>query len=74
MGRYHPAETIISELRAAGIEPSEVRQAKKHFKIYFVLNGKSRHVVCANTPSDWRAARNNRSMVRRIIRQEKVQF
>ena len=74
MGIYHPTATIISELRAAGIEPSEVRQTHKgHHKVYFILNGKSRHIVCANTPSDWRAEKNNRSMVRRLIKQEKIQ-
>jgi hypothetical protein len=38
MGRYHPTETIITELRAAGIKPSEVRQGKiGHKKIYFTF-------------------------------------
>ena len=70
MGRYDPTETTVSELQAAGIEPTEVKvSGKGHFKIYFNLCGKSRFIMCANSPSDWRAEQNNRSLVRRILRQ-----
>ena len=59
MGRYDPTETTVSELQAAGIEPTEVKvTGKGHFKIYFNLCGKSRFIVCANSPSDWRTERN----------------
>jgi hypothetical protein len=71
MGRYDPIAATITELRAAGIKPIEVKQTGAgHHKIYFNLNGKRRFIVCANTPSDWRAEHNNRSTVRRIIKQE----
>ena len=71
MGRYDPTETTISELQAAGIEPTEVKvTGKGHFKIYFNLCGQSRFIVCANSPSDWRAEQNNRSLVRRIIKRK----
>jgi hypothetical protein len=70
MARYDPTETTISELQAAGIEPTEVKvSGKGHYKIYFNLCGKSRFIVCANSPSDWRAKRNSRGVVRRILRQ-----
>ena len=72
MGRYNPTAAATDELRHAGIEPTEVKQSGGgHHKIYFILNGKPRFIVCANSPSDWRAERNNRSIVRRIINQTK---
>jgi hypothetical protein len=72
MGKYDPTEATVAELRAAGIKPTEVKQTHKgHHKIYFNLNGKRRFIVCANTPSDWRAEHNNRSTVRRILKQTK---
>jgi hypothetical protein len=73
MGRHDPTEATISELRAAGIKPTEVKQTNGgHQKIYFDLNGKRRFIVCAATPSDWRAEQNNRSTVRRILKQESM--
>jgi hypothetical protein len=72
MSKHDPTAVTINELQAAGIEPTEVKQSGGgHHKIYFILNGKPRFIVCANSPSDWRAERNNRSIVRRIINQTK---
>jgi hypothetical protein len=69
MGRYDPLAATVEELRAAGIKPTEVKQTGGgHHKIYFNHNGKRRFIVCANTPSDWRAEHNNRSTVRRILK------
>jgi hypothetical protein len=71
MGRYDPTAVKISQLRAAGIKPTEVRHTGGgHHEIYFNLNGKGRFIVCAHSPSDWRAEQNNRSVVRRIINQK----
>jgi hypothetical protein len=74
-GRYDPTGATISELQAAGIEPTEVKvSGRGHFKIYFNLCGQSRFIVCANSPSDWRAEHNNRSLVRRILKQESMEL
>jgi hypothetical protein len=71
MSRHDPTETTISELQAAGIEPTTIKVGGKgHYKVYFNLCGKSRFIVCANTPSDWRSERNSRSLVRRIIKRK----
>ena len=71
MGRYDPTEATVSELQAAGIEPTAIKVGGKgHYKVYFNLSGKSRFIVCANTPSDWRTERNSRSLVRRILKQK----
>ena len=71
MGRYDPTEATIDELRAAGVEPTEVKQTGGgHHKIYFKLNGKCRFIVVAATPTDWRSDQNNRSVLRGIIKQE----
>ena len=71
MGRYDPTEATVSELQAAGIEPTAIKVGGKgHYKVYFNLCGKSRFIVCANSPSDWRAERNSRSLVRRILKQK----
>jgi hypothetical protein len=71
MDRYDPTETTISD--AAGIEPTEVKvSGRGHFKTYFNFCGKSRFIVFANTPSDWRSEQNRRSVVRRILRQEAI--
>ena len=58
MGRYDPTEATVSELQAAGIEPTAIKVGGTgHYKVYFNLCGKSRFIVCASTPSDWRAGR-----------------
>jgi hypothetical protein len=70
MGKYDPIAAAITELHAAGIKPTAVKQTRRgHHKIHFNLNGKGRFIVCANTPSDYRAEQNNRSTVRRILKQ-----
>jgi hypothetical protein len=71
MARYDPTEATVSELQAAGIEPTAIKvSGTGHYKVYFNLCGKSRFIVCANTPSDWRTERNSRSLVRRILKQK----
>ena len=71
MGRYDPTEATVSELQAAGIEPTAIKVGGKgHYKVYFNLCGKSRFIVCANSPSDWRTERNCRSLVLRILKQK----
>ena len=42
---------------------SQTDQRWEPHKIYFNLCGKSRFIVYANSPSDWRAEHNNRSTV-----------
>ena len=72
MSRHDPTAVTINELQAAGLKPTEVKQTGGgHHKVYFDLNGKRRFIVCAHSPSDWRAERNNRSVVRRIVNQTK---
>ena len=72
MSKHDPTAVTINELQAAGIEPTEVKQTNGgHHKVYFDLNGKRRFIVCAHSPSVWRAEQNNRSLVRGIINQTK---
>ena len=70
MSRYDPTAVAIEELRASGIEPTQIRRSGSgHYKVYFFLNNTERFIVVAATPSDCRAQHNNRAVVRRIIRQ-----
>jgi hypothetical protein len=57
----------LAELAAAGISAT-VESGGRHFKIHFIDRaGRSRFVVVARTPSDRRAWRKSRAVIRRMI-------
>jgi hypothetical protein len=59
MSRRDPTGVVVDELRASGIEPTAVKMTGRgHHKMYYSLNGRSRFIVCAHSPSDWRAEAN----------------
>jgi hypothetical protein len=39
-----------------------------HVRATFVVGAKRADIIVAATPSDWRASRNNRALVRRVLR------
>jgi hypothetical protein len=67
MSKYDLTAIAIEELRAFGIEPTQIRRSGSgHYKYSFV-NDTERFIVVAATPSDCRAQDNNRAVMRRII-------
>jgi hypothetical protein len=39
-----------------------------HFRATFAVGDRKAHAILAATPSDWRNARNDRTLVRRVLR------
>ena len=64
-------KNALSELKSHGIEPIIVHGGK-HIKVTWSYQGKNRTLVVPYTPSDYRAIRNNRSALRRILRQDGI--
>ena len=58
---------VTTELREAGIDYQVERG--RHLRVRFELNGRSIACTVAVSSSDWRAHRNARSNVRRLLRQ-----
>ena len=58
-------DVVLAEIEAAGLTPV-VRHAGKHLKVFFG----ARQITVARTASDKRAVMNNRSLVRRLLRQD----
>lgn len=58
---------IVDELRSAGV-PYEIRQGRKHLRVRFGQRFE-RFRIISRMPSDWRAAKNERAAVRRVLRE-----
>ena len=56
---------VVEELRAAGV-PYNVDMSRKHIRVRFGRNFEKVRIV-SRTPSDWRAAKNERAGVRRAL-------
>jgi hypothetical protein len=67
MKRNDCLRIVVAQLEAAGITP-EIKQAKKHIRIYWHRNGRRHSYTVPLSPSDWRASLNSRSDIRRILR------
>ncbi len=62
-------EAVCAELRSVNIEPT-VHTGGKHATITWQFNGKERHYSAPLTPSDWRAAKNSRTDIRKVLRND----
>ena len=62
-------EAVCAELRSVNIEPT-VHAGGKHATITWHFNGKERHYSAPLTPSDWRAAKNSRTDIRKVLRND----
>ncbi len=60
-------DATVKELKEAGIVHT-VEKGRRHYKVRFVVRGKSCMVTCSVSSSDHRAALNARLQVRREIR------
>jgi hypothetical protein len=67
---HNPCVTAaLRELENAGIRNVEVTRGSRHPQLRFQINGGPvRIFTVAGTPSDWRAADNTRSDMRRLLR------
>lgn len=61
-------DAVTTELRAAGVD-YQVEHGGKHPQVRFALNGRSMMCTVPFSASDWRAHRNARAGVRRLLRQ-----
>src|SRR5215469_14318558 len=62
-------DAITVELTNNGVRYS-IEEDGKHLKIRWWHKGRPRIIGCARTASDWRAAANNRALVRRLLRED----
>ena len=62
-------EAARAELRSVNIDPS-VRPGGKHAAIVWLHGGKERTYYAPLTPSDWRASKNTRTDIRKILRND----
>lgn len=63
---------LLRELTIVGLRPRLRRTPGDHYWIEWEQWGKSYYVVTAATPSDFRAVRNARARVRRLLRGAKL--
>jgi len=64
-------EAACAELRSVNIEPL-VRPGGKHAAIVWLHSGKERTYYAPLTPSDWRASKNTRTDIRKILRNDGI--
>ncbi len=62
-------EAACAELRSVNIEPT-VHAGGKHAAIVWQFNGKERRYFAPLTPSDWRASKNTRTDIRKVLRND----
>lgn len=60
-------QTALDELAAVGITPRKTNGGK-HIRLFWEHNGQERNMTIPISPSDYRAAENSRSQIRRILR------
>ena len=66
-------QAALGELEAAGIRGVEVVPGGKHPQIRWKVNGHGLRVFSvAGSPSDWRAPKNTRSDIRKVLRADGV--
>lgn len=63
---------VLDELDKHGLQGEVTPTRGGHQKIQFKLNGCVKTIFCSTSPSDWRASKNLRSLVRRTVRQARV--
>lgn len=66
-------DLIIAELDRYGLKGKIVDLSKRLAVEYETPEG-SRRITCAKTPSDWRAGMNQRSQLRRMLREDGMQI
>jgi hypothetical protein len=64
----HNLLAVTGTLDDAGVPYSIVYG--KHLRVQSIAAGQKRMVVAARSGSDWRADKNNRALVRRLLRQD----
>lgn len=62
-------DAALSELRAVGIDPA-IEHGGKHIRIVWDHDGQQRLFIVPKTASDWRAALNSRSDIRRMLKSD----
>jgi len=62
-------DVVLDALNNAGIS-YQVLQGK-HYKVRFLLNGKTETIVVARTASDHRAIKNTRALIKRTLNNPK---
>lgn len=65
-------EAALDELSRLGLQGEVLPTRGGHQKIQFHLNGCLKTIFCSASPSDWRGSKNLRSLVRRTVRQARV--
>jgi hypothetical protein len=70
MRKHEIYEISARVLKDAGINKHKVGfLGSSHLKLSFEFKGRTHDVILSNSPSDWRAAKNSRSLVRRKLRE-----
>jgi hypothetical protein len=64
-------DEAVTLLIERGFKP--VIKQGRHYKVQWMDNGNRRMLVIARSPSDFRAVRNNRAVLRRLIRNSDIQ-
>jgi hypothetical protein len=62
-------EVATAELRACGLA-YKIARGGKHPRVLWSSNGVQRFFVVSASASDWRAAKNARAGIRRLLREE----
>lgn len=71
--RNEITDLLLDELQKYGIE-GNVDSRTKHLEVWWIGNHGRRFVIAAKTASDWRAAMNVRSDMRKILRQDEQEL
>jgi len=59
---------MVDELSRHGVHTYTIEHKTKHGAIKFMVNGQEKMAVFSLSPSDWRAAMNQRTIIRRAFR------
>jgi hypothetical protein len=63
-------DAVVRELDDAGIRHTRSHRGK-HEAVAFVIGGQQQLIIVPASPSDWRAPKNARCHVRRVLRQRR---
>lgn len=67
-GTREMIDAMVDELHRHGINDHRIEHRSKHKAMTFNVNGVEKRVIFSSTASDWRAAQNNRMLIRKAIR------
>lgn len=65
--RYELLHDAVTMLKSRGATNIQHRIGGRHIKLHAVYHGMPIMATMAITPSDWRACRNNRALLRRML-------